>query len=170
MSNSLFSSKNKPYIIGLSGGSASGKTSVSREIFQKIGVDDCLMITMDSYYRVISQEERKDISNFNFDHPSAFDFDLLTEQLKKLLNGEPIEMPIYSFITSSRETNTTKINPSYLIIFEGIFALYDKRIRDIMDMMIFVDTDDDVRLARRSKIIYVILYIIIYINPLNISI
>jgi len=158
MSN-LFTSKNKPYIIGISGGSASGKTSLSKEIFQKIGVDDCLMITMDSYYRVISQEERKDLSNFNFDHPSAFDFDLLTEQLKKLLNGESIEMPIYSFITSSRESNTIKVNPSYLIIFEGIFALYDKRIRDIMDMMIFVDTDDDVRLARRSKLYTINLYI-----------
>lgn len=148
---SLKDIQNKPFIIGLSGGSASGKTSVSKEIFQRMGVEDCLMITMDSYYRVISDEERKNISNFNFDHPSAFDFDLLTHQLRELLNGRPVEMPIYSFTTSSREKNTITIKPSYLIIFEGIFALYDPRIRDIMDMKIFVDTDDDVRLARRSK-------------------
>jgi uridine kinase len=141
----------KPYIIGLSGGSASGKTSVSKEIFDRMGVEDCLMITMDSYYRVISPEERKNLSNFNFDHPSAFDFDLLTTHLRDLLNGKTIEMPIYSFTTSSREEKTVTTKPSYLIIFEGIFALYDQRIREIMDMKIFVDTDDDVRLARRSK-------------------
>ena len=132
---------NKPYIIGLSGGSASGKTSVTREIFQRMGVDDCLMITMDSYYRVITAEERKNISNFNFDHPTSFDYDLLFQHLKDLLNGKSIEMPVYSFVTSSREEKTIPTKPSNLIIFEGIFALYDKRIRDIMDMMIFVDTE-----------------------------
>jgi len=147
MSNS--SNSYKPYIIGISGGSASGKTSVSKEIFHKMGFEDCLMITMDSYYRVISKEERANLSNFNFDHPSAFDFDLLLEQLRDILNGKPIEMPIYSFTTSSREEKTEKKLPTYLIIFEGIFALYDEKIRDLMDMKIFVDTDDDVRLARR---------------------
>lgn len=146
-------SHTKPYIIGITGGSASGKTSVSLEILQSIGVEDCLLISMDSYYRVITPEERKNISNFNFDHPSSFDFDLLTEQLRGLLNEETIEMPIYSFVTSSREEKTVTTKPSKLIIFEGIFALYDQRIRDIMDMKIFVDTDDDVRLARRSKYI-----------------
>ena len=156
MSELITCTTNKPYIIGLSGGSASGKTSVSKEIFTKMGVEDCLMITMDSYYRVITPEERKDISNFNFDHPSAFDFDLLTVHLRDLLNGKTIEMPIYNFTTSSREKDTVTIKPTFLIIFEGIFALYDQRIRDIMDMKIFVDTDDDVRLARRSKLFIVI--------------
>jgi len=141
----------KPYIIGISGGSASGKTSVSKEIFQRMGVEDCLMITMDSYYRVISDEERQDLKNFNFDHPSAFDYELLLEQLRDLLNGKSVEMPIYDFNTSSRVKETECKKPTYLIVFEGIFALYDERIRNIMDMKIFVDTDDDVRLARRSK-------------------
>eukprot|EP00340_Litonotus_pictus_P004364 CAMPEP_0170518836 /NCGR_PEP_ID=MMETSP0209-20121228/4434_1 /TAXON_ID=665100 ORGANISM="Litonotus pictus, Strain P1" /NCGR_SAMPLE_ID=MMETSP0209 /ASSEMBLY_ACC=CAM_ASM_000301 /LENGTH=377 /DNA_ID=CAMNT_0010804539 /DNA_START=128 /DNA_END=1261 /DNA_ORIENTATION=- len=104
---------------------------------------------MDSYYRVISSDERKNLANFNFDHPSAFDFDLLLIQLRQLLNGETIEMPIYDFTTSSRKEETETRKPSHLIIFEGIFAMYDERIRNIMDMMIFVDTDDDVRLARR---------------------
>jgi uridine kinase len=141
----------KPYIIGISGGSASGKTSVSKEIFQRMGVEDCLMITMDSYYRVISDEERKDLSNFNFDHPSAFDYDLLLANLRDLLNGNSIEIPKYDFTTSSRLKETENVKPTYLIVFEGIFAFYDERIRNIMDMKIFVDTDDDVRLARRSK-------------------
>lgn len=141
----------KPYIIGISGGSASGKTSVSREIFNRLGIDDCKLITMDSYYRVITKEERDNLSNFNFDHPSSFDFDLLLEQLRLLLNGNDIEMPIYDFVTSSRKKETETIKPAPLIIFEGIFALYDERIRNILDMMIFVDTDDDIRLARRSK-------------------
>lgn len=157
MSNLISENLYKPYIIGLSGGSASGKTSVSNEIFKRMGVEDCLMITMDSYYRVISPEERKNIKNFNFDHPSAFDFELLFNQLRDLLNGKTVEMPIYNFTTSSRETKTETKKPAYLIIFEGIFSLYDERIRDIMDMKIFVDTDDDVRLARRSKKISIIL-------------
>lgn len=144
----------KPYIIGVSGGSASGKTSVACEIFKRMGFEDCLMITMDSYYRVINDEERKNIKNFNFDHPSAFDFNLILDQLRDLLNGKTVELPIYNFTTSSRETNTETKKPTPLIIFEGIFALYDERIRNIMDMKIFVDTDDDVRLARRSKFIY----------------
>lgn len=144
----------KPYIIGISGGSASGKTSVTKEIFDKMGIEDCLMITMDSYYRVISTEERKDLSNFNFDHPSAFDFELILSQLRDLLNGKPAEIPIYNFTTSSRETKTDTKQPTYLIIFEGIFALTDERIRNMMDMRIFVDTDDDVRLARRSKYLF----------------
>ena len=151
MSDLLSSSTYKPYIIGIAGGSASGKTSVAKEIFERLGMKDCLLITMDSYYRVISPEERKNISNFNFDHPTAFDFDLLLNQLRDLLNGKDIEMPIYSFTTSSREKETLHTKPTYLIVFEGIFSLYDERIRNIMDMKIFVDTDDDLRLARRSK-------------------
>lgn len=142
----------KPYIIGISGGSASGKTSVSKEIFDRMGFDDCLMITMDSYYRIISKEEREDLANFNFDHPTSFDYDLLNEQLTNLLNNKTVEMPVYNFTISAREEYTQTIKPSYLIVFEGIFALYDRRIRDLMDMKIFVDTDDDVRLARRSNI------------------
>ena len=106
---------------------------------------------MDSYYRVISDEERKDLSNFNFDHPSAFDYDLLLANLRDLLNGNSIEIPKYDFTTSSRLKETENVKPTYLIVFEGIFAFYDERIRNIMDMKIFVDTDDDVRLARRSK-------------------
>lgn len=100
----------KPYIIGISGGSASGKTSVSREIFNRLGIDDCMLITMDSYYRVITKEERENLSNFNFDHPSSFDFDLLLEQLRQLLNGNNIEMPIYDFVTSSRKLKLKQLN------------------------------------------------------------
>ena len=149
--NDNSNSKIKPYIIGITGGSASGKTSVSVEIFKTLGVDDCLLISMDSYYRVISDDERSNLSNYNFDHPNAFDFDLLNTHLRDLLNEKEIEMPIYDFTTSSRLKDTVKVKPSKLIVFEGIFSLYDPRIRSIMDMKIFVDTDDDVRLARRSK-------------------
>ena len=151
--NYLETSKNKPYIIGITGGSASGKTSLSIEIFKTLELQDCLLISMDSYYRVISDEERSNLINYNFDHPSAFDFELLYSNIRDLLNDKDIDMPIYDFTTSSRLKETKKVKPSKLIIFEGIFALYDPRIRSLMDMKIFVDTDDDVRLARRSKII-----------------
>jgi uridine kinase len=148
--------KNKPYILGISGGSASGKTSVAQIIFKLMGIQDCILISLDSYYKVITPEQRANLSEYNFDHPNAFDFDLVVEHLNDLLECKEIEMPVYNFTVSNRESYTIKIKPSNLIIFEGILALYDKRVRNLMDMKIFVDTDSDVRLARRSKGIFFI--------------
>lgn len=98
------------------------------------------------------------MANYNFDHPNAFDFDLITKQLSELLDGKEIDMPIYNFKVSKRESFCEKVKPANLIIFEGILSLYDKRIRNLCDMKIFVDTDDDVRLARRSKNIFLIYF------------
>lgn len=145
-------SKTRPYLIGIAGGSASGKTAVANIIFKFIGIQDCLLFSMDSYYKGPNDEERKNMSEYNFDHPNAIDFELVSEHLKILMEGKSIDMPIYNFAISKREQGTVKVNPSNLIIFEGILALYDKRLRDLMDMKIFVDSDGDIRLARRSKI------------------
>lgn len=156
---------NSVYLIGISGGSASGKTSVSNIIFEKIGIKDCIVFSMDSYYRKIrqlyfkgSEEERKNLSEYNFDHPNAFDFDLLYEHLNDLVQRKEIQMPIYNFTVSKREEHTQTVRPANVIIFEGILAFFDpviviiiiQRITKLMDLLIFVDTDDDVRLARRS--------------------
>ena len=153
------------YFIGISGGSASGKTSVSKIIFEKIGINDCILFSMDSYYKPIkqfsfniSENEINNLSEYNFDHPNAFDFDLLFEHLRDLSNRKIINMPIYNFTTSAREEGTQTIKPANVIIFEGILAFYDlvfvqiinQRIINLMDLLIFVDTDDDIRLARRS--------------------
>ena len=143
--------KIKPYLIGISGGSASGKTSVAQVIFKLIGIEDCVLISLDSYYKDMSEEEYKNLSEYNFDHPNAFDFDLICEHLADLLNGKDVQMPIYNFNISKREDKFSIVKPCHLIIFEGILALYDKRVRNLMDMKIFVDTDGDIRLARRSK-------------------
>ena len=91
------------------------------------------------------------MSEYNFDHPNAFDFDLVVEHLNDLLSGKDVNMPVYNFTVSRREKFTNLVKSCNLIIFEGILALYDKRVRNLMDMKIFVDTDSDIRLARRGK-------------------
>jgi uridine kinase len=142
--------KVKPYLIGISGGSASGKTSVAQIISKLMGIQDCILISQDSYYKVLGEEQYRNLSEYNFDHPNAFDFDLVVEHLNDLLSGKDVEMPVYNFTVSRRESFTHTVKPCNLIIFEGILALYDKRVRNLMDMRIFVDTDSDVRLARRG--------------------
>ena len=147
----LMKNKSKPYLIGISGGSASGKTSVAQIIFKLIGIQDCVLVSQDSYYKVLNEDQYKNLSEYNFDHPNAFDFDLVVEHLNDLLSGKDVNMPVYNFTVSRREKFTNLVKSCNLIIFEGILALYDKRVRNLMDMKIFVDTDSDIRLARRGK-------------------
>ena len=137
-----------PYLIGIAGGSGSGKTSVANEIFKNIQTN-CLLFSMDTYYRDLSPDQMKNISEYNFDEPKALDLDLLYSHLNDLMNWKSIEMPTYDFTTSSRQPETKKLIPCKFIIFEGILSFYDIRIRNLMNMKIFVDLDDDIRLARR---------------------
>ncbi|KAI8374076.1 uridine kinase [Choanephora cucurbitarum] len=142
-----------PYMIGIAGGSASGKTSVAERILKNLNVPWVVIISMDSFYNILSPEDSKlaHQNRFDFDHPSALDYDLLYETLIKLKEGKSVTVPIYNFSTHSREEKTTTIYGANVIIFEGILALYDKRIRDLMDVKIFVDTDADIQLARRLQ-------------------
>ncbi|KAI8098281.1 uridine-cytidine kinase 1-like 1 [Gilbertella persicaria] len=142
-----------PYMIGIAGGSASGKTSVAERILKNLNVPWVVIISMDSFYNILSPEDSKlaHQNRFDFDHPSALDYDLLYETLVKLKEGKSVTVPIYNFSTHSREEKTTTIYGANVIIFEGILALYDKRIRDLMDVKIFVDTDADIQLARRIQ-------------------
>ncbi len=137
-----------PYLIGIAGGSGSGKTSVANEIFKNIQTN-CLLFSMDTYYKDLSPDQMKNISEYNFDEPKALDLDLLYSHLNDLINWKSIEMPTYDFTTSSRQKETKKLIPCKFIIFEGILSFYDIRIRNLMNMKIFVDLDDDIRLARR---------------------
>lgn len=124
----------RPVLIGVSGGSASGKTTVSSAIFKMIGIQDCVLISMDSYYKDltyiqiynISEEEYTSLSEYNYDHPDAYDFDLILEHLASILDGKEIQVPVYNFTTSKRENYFQAVKPNNLIIFEGILALYDK--------------------------------------------
>lgn len=142
-----------PYMIGIAGGSASGKTSVAERVLKNLNVPWVVIISMDSFYNILSPENSKlaHQNMFDFDHPSAFDYDLLYDTLVKLKEGKSVNVPVYNFCTHSREEKTTTIYGANVIIFEGILALYDKRIRDMMDIRIFVDTDSDIQLARRLQ-------------------
>ena len=138
-------------IIGIAGGSGSGKTTVVKQIVKALPPRCAAVVPLDSYYNdttELTPEERKQI---NFDHPDAFDWKLLTEQIKKLKNGEAIEQPTYSYIESNRLKETVHVEPKPVIIIEGIMALHYKKLRDMMDLKIFVDTDSDVRLMRNIR-------------------
>ncbi|KAM0682934.1 Uridine kinase [Mitosporidium daphniae] len=145
---------NQVFIIGIAGGSASGKTSVSEAIIRDINdVSNVVLISMDSFYKCLSPEASKKAyaNEYNFDHPDAFEFPLLYDTLLKLKNLEPVDIPVYDFKIHSRTSESVHIHKAKVVIFEGILALYDREILDLMDMKIFVDTDSDVRLARRLK-------------------
>ena len=141
----------RPVIIGVTGGSGSGKTSVSRAIFDSLNGHSLLMIQEDSYYKNqddISFDERVKV---NYDHPNAFDTDLLIEQLGDLLEWKAIDIPVYDYVQHTRSKKTVHVEPKEVIIVEGILVLNDPRLRDLMDIKIFVDTDDDIRIIRRIE-------------------
>ena len=139
----------RPYLIGISGGSGGGKTSVANLIHKSLGKKDSLLFSMDTYYKDLTPEQEKDLNNYNFDSPEALDLDLLYTHLNDLMHWKKIEMPTYDFSTNKRNSYTINLEPAKVIIFEGILAFYDKRMRDLMDLKLFIDLDDDIRLSRR---------------------
>lgn len=139
----------KPILIGIAGGSGSGKSTVTNELVELIDDDKVAVIAQDSYYKsqnTLPYEQRVET---NYDHPFAFDNDLLIEHLNKLKKGESIEMPIYDFEIHNRKEETKHVEPREVIILEGILILNEEEIRDLLDIKVFVDTDSDVRIIRR---------------------
>ena len=135
-------------IIGIAGGTGSGKTTVVRKIVESLPQDTVAVIPQDSYYKAqwdVPEEERK---KTNFDHPDAFEWPLLAHQIAELRAGRAIEQPTYSYITCTRQAETVLVEPREVIIVEGIMTLYDKSLRDQMDLKIFVDAEPDERLLR----------------------
>lgn len=135
-------------IIGIAGGSGSGKTTVVKEIIKKLPKDSVAVISQDSYYRDnghLSPEEKK---NINFDHPSSIEFKLLNKQLDELLQGEKIEMPLYSYVTCARSNETIPLVPKKVLIVEGILILTNPSLRKRLDVKVYVDADADDRLMR----------------------
>jgi uridine kinase len=138
-------------IIGIAGGTGSGKTTVVNQIIEQLPTDEVCVISQDSYYNQtvnLSYEERTKI---NFDHPRAIDFDLIVKHLKKLKSGKTIEQPVYSFVTHNRTTDTVKTHPRKVVIVEGILILNNEALRDLFDIKIFVHADTDERLIRRVR-------------------
>lgn len=139
----------RPVVIGVTGGTGSGKTTVAKRILKSFPDQQVLMIEQDSYYKDQSHMPFEERVKTNYDHPLAFDTDLFLEQLRALLNYQPIEKPIYDYKIHTRKSETERVEPKEVIILEGILVLEDKRLRDLMDIKIFVDTDADVRIIRR---------------------
>ncbi len=141
----------KPIIVGVAGGTGSGKTTVSRAILERVGPDRIAYIQHDSYYRDLSHLPLEERARVNFDHPDSLENELLVQHLRQLCAGQPAEVPIYDFTTHTRRPETRTVYPHRVILVEGILIFADKTLRDMMDVKIFVDTDADIRFIRRLQ-------------------
>lgn len=140
---------NKPVVIGVAGGSGSGKTSVTRSICQRFSNKTILVIEQDYYYKDQSHLSFEERLKTNYDHPLAFDNDLLVKHLKELIAWKSIEKPVYDYKLHTRSEEVIKVEPKQVVIVEGILILEDPNLVDLMDIKVFVDTDADVRIIRR---------------------
>lgn len=141
----------RPIVIGVTGGSGSGKTSVSRAILDRFTEVSILLLEQDFYYKDQSELPFEERLKTNYDHPFAFDTDLFIKDLQKLIQYESIEQPVYDYSKHTRSDQVIHREPKEVIIVEGILILEDKRLRDLMDIKVYVDTDDDIRIIRRIK-------------------
>lgn len=143
----------KPLVIGVAGGSGSGKTSVTQKILGQLDLDASrvLIIQHDSYYRDLSAYGGASPDAINFDHPDSLETSLLVQHVRSLCGGRPVEIPMYNFATHRRMSEVHNVEPHEIIIIDGILLLVDQDLRDLLDIKIFVDTDADERLIRRIK-------------------
>lgn len=139
----------KPILIAITGGTGSGKSTVAKAIYSNFKKESISIIMQDSYYKDQSDLTFEERTKTNYDHPHAFDTDLLIEHLKQLVSGRAIEIPIYDFTIHNRKKETVREEPKNIIIVEGILVLEDQRLRDLFDIKIYVDTDADLRILRR---------------------
>ena len=135
-------------IIGIAGGTGSGKTTVVRKIVERLPAGEVVLLPQDSYYKDSSHLPLEERLEINFDHPDSIEFDLLTKHLKELRKGHSVEQPIYSYLTCTRASETITMNPRDVVIVEGILVLCNPELRKMMDLKVFVDADPDDRLIR----------------------
>src|SRR5687767_10346493 len=136
-------------IIGICGGTGSGKTTIARKIVETVGVKKVILIEQDSYYRNLADMPLDERHQANFDHPDSIDSDMLVNHLKRLRGGNSIEMPIYDFVSHTRSDASDHIDPKPVVIVEGILIFSESRVLDLLDVRVYVDTPDDIRLMRR---------------------
>ena len=138
-----------PLILGIAGGSGSGKTTIADSIVEQIGPDHVVLIQHDAYYRDLTHLPLEERAKVNYDHPDSLETDLLVAHLRELLAGRPIERPTYDFTVHNRGTETVTVEPLPVVIVEGILVMVEPALRDLMDLKIYVDTDADLRIVRR---------------------
>ncbi|WP_254768590.1 uridine kinase [Salinilacihabitans rarus] len=138
------------FVIGIAGGTGAGKTTVAREVADTVG-EAVTRIPVDNYYEDLSHLDYEERKTVNYDHPSAFEWELLREHLDALTMGQPVEMPQYDFERHNRKDETVRVEPTDVIVLEGIFALYDEAVLDMLDLRVYVMTDADVRILRRIQ-------------------
>lgn len=138
-------------IIGICGGTGSGKTTIARAIVEAVGAENVVLVEQDSYYRDLADMPLDERHQANFDHPDSIDSNMMVNHILRLKQGLPAEMPLYDFRTHTRTTNIEIIEPRPVVIVEGILIFAESRVLDLLDVRVFVDTPDDVRLIRRLK-------------------
>jgi uridine kinase len=138
-------------IIGICGGTGSGKTTIARAILSAVGAEKVILVEQDSYYRNLADMPLDERHQANFDHPDSIDSDMLVNHLKRLKSGDSIEMPIYDFVTHTRSNTFEHIDPKPVVIVEGILIFAEPRVLGLLDVRVFVDTPDDIRLMRRLR-------------------
>jgi uridine kinase len=141
----------KPLIIGIAGGTGSGKSTVARNVAQALATSSVAFIDMDAYYRNFSHVPLEERRQINWDHPDAFDWELLLAQLTALIGGQPIDKPVYDFVSHTRSAKTVRIPAADVIVIDGILLFVEARVRDLCDVKVFVDADADIRLIRRIR-------------------
>ena len=141
--------KSNVILIGIAGGTGSGKTSIASEILKEFSKGEVAVLQLDSYYKNLDYMDFDDRHKQNFDHPDAMDFDLLHEHLSKLLNWETVHIPSYDFETHTRKEENETIEAHHVVVVEGILTLWDKKLRDLMDIKLYVETPKDIRFIRR---------------------
>lgn len=141
----------KPFVIGVAGGSGSGKSTVTRQVLASIGPEMVAVVMLDDYYLDQSHMSPDERRKQNYDHPDAFDWPLMARHVAALRKGEAIEMPVYDFAADNRSHETITVKPAPVIVVEGLYALYDTKLRNLMSLKIYVDTASDVRFIRRLQ-------------------
>lgn len=139
----------KTFVLGVAGGTGSGKTTVVRAVLDAVGGDRIALIEQDSYYKDIVWRSEAELLHHNFDHPAALDNDLLISHIAALKAGHPVEVPIYDFVRHRRTTKTKRVEPRLVVLVEGILIFCERALRELLDFRIYVDTDADIRLIRR---------------------